>query len=87
MPDYGRELEFGAFIPPVAEQADDVLELARLADVVGLDLGHLPGSPVPAELPRHVDAAGGGRGADGQRPGGAERRESAAATAGGAGRS
>jgi hypothetical protein len=50
MPDYGRELEFGAFIPPVAEQADDVLELARLADVVGLDLGHLPGSPVPAEL-------------------------------------
>src|SRR4029450_10551998 len=24
--------------------------LARIADVVGLDLGHLPGSPVPAEL-------------------------------------
>ena len=38
MPDYGRELQFGAFIPPVAEQANDVLELARLADVVGLDL-------------------------------------------------
>jgi alkanesulfonate monooxygenase SsuD/methylene tetrahydromethanopterin reductase-like flavin-dependent oxidoreductase (luciferase family) len=38
VPDYGRELQFGAFIPPVAAQASDVLELARLADVVGLDL-------------------------------------------------
>jgi alkanesulfonate monooxygenase SsuD/methylene tetrahydromethanopterin reductase-like flavin-dependent oxidoreductase (luciferase family) len=38
VPDYGRELEFGAFIPPVAAQAGDVLELARLGDVVGLDL-------------------------------------------------
>lgn len=38
MPDYGRELQFGAFIPPVAAQAGEVIELARLADVVGLDL-------------------------------------------------
>jgi alkanesulfonate monooxygenase SsuD/methylene tetrahydromethanopterin reductase-like flavin-dependent oxidoreductase (luciferase family) len=38
VPDYGRELRFGAFIPPVAAQAGGVLELARLADVVGLDL-------------------------------------------------
>ena len=38
MPDYGRELQFGAFIPPIAAQAGEVLELARLADVVGLDL-------------------------------------------------
>jgi alkanesulfonate monooxygenase SsuD/methylene tetrahydromethanopterin reductase-like flavin-dependent oxidoreductase (luciferase family) len=38
VPDYGRELQFGAFIPPVAAQAGDVLELAQLADVVGLDL-------------------------------------------------
>ena len=38
MPDYGRELQFGAFVPPVAEQAGDLLELSRLADVVGLDL-------------------------------------------------
>jgi hypothetical protein len=38
VPDYGRELQFGAFVPPLAAQADDVLELARLADVVGLDL-------------------------------------------------
>jgi alkanesulfonate monooxygenase SsuD/methylene tetrahydromethanopterin reductase-like flavin-dependent oxidoreductase (luciferase family) len=38
MPDYGRELQFGAFVPPVAAQAGEVLELSRLADVVGLDL-------------------------------------------------
>jgi alkanesulfonate monooxygenase SsuD/methylene tetrahydromethanopterin reductase-like flavin-dependent oxidoreductase (luciferase family) len=38
VPDYGRELQFGAFIPPIAAQAGEVLELARLADVVGLDL-------------------------------------------------
>jgi alkanesulfonate monooxygenase SsuD/methylene tetrahydromethanopterin reductase-like flavin-dependent oxidoreductase (luciferase family) len=38
MPDYGRELQFGAFIPPLAAQAVEVVELARLADVVGLDV-------------------------------------------------
>jgi len=38
MPDYGHELQFGAFIPPVAAQAGEVIELSRLADVVGLDL-------------------------------------------------
>ena len=38
MPDYGHELRFGVFITPSAEQAGDVLELATLADVVGLDL-------------------------------------------------
>jgi alkanesulfonate monooxygenase SsuD/methylene tetrahydromethanopterin reductase-like flavin-dependent oxidoreductase (luciferase family) len=38
MPDYGRELQFGAFIPPLAAKAGEVVELARLADVVGLDL-------------------------------------------------
>jgi alkanesulfonate monooxygenase SsuD/methylene tetrahydromethanopterin reductase-like flavin-dependent oxidoreductase (luciferase family) len=38
MPDYGRELQFGAFIPPLAAQAGEVVELARIADVVGLDL-------------------------------------------------
>jgi alkanesulfonate monooxygenase SsuD/methylene tetrahydromethanopterin reductase-like flavin-dependent oxidoreductase (luciferase family) len=38
MPDYGRELHFGAFVTPVAAQAGGVVELARIADVVGLDL-------------------------------------------------
>jgi alkanesulfonate monooxygenase SsuD/methylene tetrahydromethanopterin reductase-like flavin-dependent oxidoreductase (luciferase family) len=38
MPDYRHDLQFGVFIPPVAGKADAVLELARLADVLGLDL-------------------------------------------------
>lgn len=38
MPDYGHELEFGVFVPPAAESADAVVELARLADRLGLDL-------------------------------------------------
>ncbi|MEA2366566.1 MAG: hypothetical protein QOI32_2078 [Thermoleophilaceae bacterium] len=38
MPDYRQDLQFGVFITPVAGQADAVLELARLADVVGLDI-------------------------------------------------
>ena len=38
MTDYAHELQFGVFIPPVAEQADAVVELAQLAEVSGLDL-------------------------------------------------
>jgi alkanesulfonate monooxygenase SsuD/methylene tetrahydromethanopterin reductase-like flavin-dependent oxidoreductase (luciferase family)/iron-sulfur cluster repair protein YtfE (RIC family) len=38
MPDYRQDLQFGVFITPVAAQADAVLELARAADTVGLDL-------------------------------------------------
>jgi alkanesulfonate monooxygenase SsuD/methylene tetrahydromethanopterin reductase-like flavin-dependent oxidoreductase (luciferase family)/hemerythrin-like domain-containing protein len=38
MPDYRQDLQFGVFIPPVADRASDVIELARLADAVGLDL-------------------------------------------------
>jgi alkanesulfonate monooxygenase SsuD/methylene tetrahydromethanopterin reductase-like flavin-dependent oxidoreductase (luciferase family) len=37
VPDYGQELRFGVFVAPVAEQAGAVLELAQLADAVGLD--------------------------------------------------
>ena len=33
-----HELQFGVFIPPIAEQADAVVELAELAEVSGLDL-------------------------------------------------
>jgi alkanesulfonate monooxygenase SsuD/methylene tetrahydromethanopterin reductase-like flavin-dependent oxidoreductase (luciferase family) len=35
--DYRHDVEFGVFITPTAEHADAVLELALLADVVGLD--------------------------------------------------
>jgi alkanesulfonate monooxygenase SsuD/methylene tetrahydromethanopterin reductase-like flavin-dependent oxidoreductase (luciferase family)/hemerythrin-like domain-containing protein len=38
MPDYRHDLQFGVFITPVAGQAPAVLELARLADVAGLDV-------------------------------------------------
>src|SRR4051812_24178500 len=38
MPDYRQDLRFGVFVTPVAAQADAVVELARLADVLGLDL-------------------------------------------------
>src|SRR5215213_3073504 len=38
MPDYRHDLQFGVFITPVAAQAQAVVELAKLADVVGLDV-------------------------------------------------
>ncbi|WP_035904482.1 LLM class flavin-dependent oxidoreductase [Knoellia subterranea] len=37
MPDYGHELEFGVFPTPDASRHHAVLELAQLADVVGLE--------------------------------------------------
>ncbi len=53
MTDYGHELRFGVFITPAAEQADAVVELARLADVVGLDLVTFQDHPYQA---RFLDA-------------------------------
>jgi len=38
MPDYGHDLLFGCFLPPVADQAENVVTLARIADATGLDL-------------------------------------------------
>ena len=38
MTDYLQELQFGVFVPPLAGQADAVVELAELAEVAGLDL-------------------------------------------------
>jgi hemerythrin-like domain-containing protein len=38
MPDYRHDLQFGVFITPVAAQAGAVVELSRLADVLGLDI-------------------------------------------------
>jgi alkanesulfonate monooxygenase SsuD/methylene tetrahydromethanopterin reductase-like flavin-dependent oxidoreductase (luciferase family) len=38
VPDYRHDLQFGAFIVPVARQADAVVEFSRLADVAGLDI-------------------------------------------------
>jgi hypothetical protein len=38
MPDYGHDLLFGVFVPPLAQQADEVLALARRAEEAGLDM-------------------------------------------------
>src|SRR4051812_48869845 len=38
MPDYRHDLQVGVFLTPVAAQAAGVVELSKLADVVGLDI-------------------------------------------------
>jgi alkanesulfonate monooxygenase SsuD/methylene tetrahydromethanopterin reductase-like flavin-dependent oxidoreductase (luciferase family) len=38
MPDYGHELQFGAFITPQSQRPQDVVTLARLSERAGLDL-------------------------------------------------
>jgi hypothetical protein len=52
MPDYRQDLEFGVFITPVAAQAAGVVELARLAVVVGLDMVSWPGRLCSIPRPR-----------------------------------
>jgi hemerythrin-like domain-containing protein len=53
MADYGHELQFGVFMTPLAERAGDVLELAQLAELVGLDLVTFQDHPYQ---PRFLDA-------------------------------
>jgi len=48
--DYGHELEFGVFITPNAQSADTVVELAVLADRVGLDLVTFQDHPYQARF-------------------------------------
>ncbi len=48
MPDYRHDLQFGVFITPSAAQADAVVELARLADVAGLDIVSFQDHPYQA---------------------------------------
>jgi alkanesulfonate monooxygenase SsuD/methylene tetrahydromethanopterin reductase-like flavin-dependent oxidoreductase (luciferase family) len=50
VPDYRHDLQFGVFITPVAGQADAVIELARLADVVGLDIVSFQDHPYQASF-------------------------------------
>src|SRR5690349_19346109 len=50
VPDYRHDLQFGVFITPVAGQADAVVELARLADVVGLDIVSFQDHPYQARF-------------------------------------
>ena len=53
MTDYGHEVEFGLFASPDAASAHDVLELAAVAEVSGLDLLTVQDHPYQA---RHLDA-------------------------------
>ena len=57
MPDYGHDLTFGAFITPSAKDADLTVALAAVRRAGRLRPGDVPGPPLPAELPRHLDAA------------------------------
>src|SRR4051794_41521022 len=50
MTDYGQELRFGVFIPPDADRADAVVELALLADTAGLDLVTFQDHPYQARF-------------------------------------
>jgi hemerythrin-like domain-containing protein len=50
MPDLRRELQFGIFVTPQAAQAEAVLELAILADVLGLDLVSFQDHPYQARF-------------------------------------
>lgn len=52
MTDYGHELQFGIFITPTADQASAVVELAKVAEVVGLDLVTFQDHPYQA---RYLD--------------------------------
>jgi len=48
--DYGHDLQFGIFVPPVADQAAGVVELAKAADVAGLDLVTFQDHPYQARF-------------------------------------
>ncbi len=52
MTDYGHDLEFGVFLSPDAADAARTLELAQLADVLGLDLVTVQDHPYQA---KHLD--------------------------------
>jgi alkanesulfonate monooxygenase SsuD/methylene tetrahydromethanopterin reductase-like flavin-dependent oxidoreductase (luciferase family) len=52
MTDYWHDLQFGVFVPPTAEQAESVVELAQLADVLALDFVTVQDHPYQ---PRFLD--------------------------------
>jgi alkanesulfonate monooxygenase SsuD/methylene tetrahydromethanopterin reductase-like flavin-dependent oxidoreductase (luciferase family) len=52
--DYGHELQFGVFASPEASRVHETLELAQLADVVGIDLFTVQDHPYNA---KHLDTS------------------------------
>ena len=85
MTDYGHDLQFGVFITPAADRAAEVLELARLADVLGLDLVTFQDHPYQATFLDTWTLLVGRRRPDDERARRPERRQPAAAPAGRAG--
>jgi alkanesulfonate monooxygenase SsuD/methylene tetrahydromethanopterin reductase-like flavin-dependent oxidoreductase (luciferase family) len=52
MGDYGHDLEFGVFVTPDAQSADQVVALSALAEEAGYDLVTFPDHPYsPAWTP------------------------------------
>ena len=51
--DYGHELHFGVFLPPLAGRADQVVTAALEADLLGLDSVSVQDHPYQ---PSHLDA-------------------------------
>ena len=82
MPDYGHDLTFGTFLTPQNQRPEDVVALAQLTEARRARPRDVPGSPVPARVPRHLDAADVGRRADRDAAGRGERAQPAAAPAG-----
>src|SRR5882757_6145838 len=50
MADYGHELQFGVFLTPTADSAERIVELAELAEVLGLDLVTIQDHPYQARF-------------------------------------
>jgi hypothetical protein len=48
MPDYGHDLEFGVFLSPAADQLGETLQLARVADDLGLEYVSVQDHPYQA---------------------------------------
>src|SRR5690606_1165884 len=48
MTDYGRQLQFGAFITPDAQRPDQVVDLVRVAEAAGFDLATFQDHPYQA---------------------------------------
>ena len=55
MADYGHDLVFGTFITPQNEEPHTPVALAATVRALGPGSGDLPGPPVPARVPGHLD--------------------------------
>ena len=85
MTDYGHDLLFGTFITPTAQQPQQARRAGAAQRAGRARPRDVPGPPLPAGVPRHVDAAVVCRGPHRANPPVRQRRQPAAAAAGRAG--